>query len=69
MTRYVPDDRRYMPFEIRAIDDPRYRGEIEDRAPVHRTCRCGKTVVEVQGRPVMLDGKPVTCPRRCEEER
>jgi hypothetical protein len=27
------DDRRYMPFELRAIDDPRYRGEISRNAP------------------------------------
>lgn len=58
---HVRDDRRYMTYEMRAVDDPRYRGKVEDRTPVHRTCRCGKTVVEVHGRPT-----GVTCPRECE---
>jgi len=31
---HIPDDRRFMDFETRAIDDPRYRGKREEeKAP------------------------------------
>jgi hypothetical protein len=59
-----PDDRRYMTFEQRAADDPRYRGKIERQVPAVRTCYCGKTVVEARGVPTGW-----TCPRNCEGER
>jgi hypothetical protein len=64
---YIKDDRRYMTFEQRAVDDPRYRGERKSAAPVQKCCPCGKTVLETNGRPVMLDGKIVTCPRECDK--
>jgi hypothetical protein len=65
MSRDIPDDRRYMPFEVRAIDDARYRGELKREAPAVETCHCGKTVVATHGLPVRLDGREVTCPREC----
>jgi hypothetical protein len=61
----MTDDRRYMTHEIRAIDDPRYRGKIvAAAAPAVATCFCGKTVVATHGRPT-----GVTCPRDCEDHR
>lgn len=60
--RTFADDRRYMPHEVRAIDDPRYRGKIDATPPPVKTCFCGKTVVEAAGRPTGL-----TCPRHCGE--
>ena len=61
----MKDDRRYMTFEERAIDDPRYRGKIKSRpAPAVKTCYCGKTVIEANGRPT-----GVVCPRNCEANR
>lgn len=56
-----PEDRRYMTFEQRAQDDPRYRGVRAPKNP-KRVCRCGKTVY--------VDGfghrTGNTCPRHCE---
>lgn len=56
-----PDDRRYMTFEERAKDDPRYRGKIEVRRDRNVCCPCGKTVI--------VDGfgshTGQTCPRNC----
>ena len=43
MRNYNPDDRRYMTFEQRAQDDPRYRGKVESSRPKSRNCGCGKT--------------------------
>jgi hypothetical protein len=60
MTRHIPDDRRYMPYEIRAIDDARYRGKIKREAPAVETCYCGKTVVATHGNPTGWK-----CPRFC----
>jgi len=59
-----PDDRRYMTFEERAADDPRYRGKIEKRVPAIETCYCGKTVVKVKGHSTRVE-----CPRNCEAHR
>ena len=64
MTAHRPDDRRFMTHEIRAIDDPRYRGKIERREPAVTTCYCGKTVVATHGR-----ATGVTCPRNCDANR
>ena len=58
------DDRRYMTFEMRAADDPRYRGQIEKRAEGTVTCYCGKTVYRHNGRKVSE-----SCPRDCESHR
>jgi len=60
----MKDDRRYMTFEERAIDDPRYRGKVESRVPAIETCYCGKTVVKVKGH-----ANGVECPRNCEAHR
>ena len=57
----MTDDRRYMPHEIRAIDDRRYRGARPVAATRPATsCYCGKTVIAVHGRPT-----GVKCPRHC----
>lgn len=64
MTRQIPDDRRYMTFEVRATDDARYRGAVKRTEKPVTTCFCGKTVVATYGRPT-----GVTCPRGCEKER
>lgn len=58
------DDRRYMTHEMRAIDDPRYRGKVERREEGTVTCYCGKTVIRYNGRPVSA-----SCPRNCEANR
>lgn len=55
------DDRRFMSHEVRAIDDPRYRGEIASRPEGTVTCRCGKTVYRYNGRRVSD-----SCPRNCD---
>lgn len=57
---YIRDDRRYMSFETRAADDPRYRGKATRPVKTLVTCYCGKTVIEAAGRPT-----GVTCPREC----
>ena len=64
MRNINPDDRRYMTFEQRAADDPRYRGKVESRVPAIETCYCGKTVVKVKGH-----ANGVECPRNCEANR
>jgi hypothetical protein len=60
----MTDDRRYMSHEVRAIDDPRYRGKIERKAEGTVTCYCGKTVYRWNGHTVSEH-----CPRDCERER
>lgn len=60
---YMKDDRRYMTYEQRAIDDPRYRGKIIPRAEGTVTCYCGKTVYRHNGSVVST-----SCPRNCEKE-
>jgi hypothetical protein len=60
----MKDDRRYMTFEERAIDDPRYRGKIKEREEGTVTCRCGKTVYRYNGSAVSAE-----CPRNCEAGR
>ncbi len=64
MTRHIPDDRRYMTHEERAVEDARYRGTVKRDAPAVETCYCGKTVIATHGRPTGVE-----CPRRCEEHR
>ncbi len=61
----MKDDRRYMSFEQRAQDDPRYRGTVEKNVPCVETCSCGKTVLYAKGQRVTMDGNPVVCPRNC----
>lgn len=68
-SRHIPDDRRYMTHEVRAIDDARYRGKVECKVAAVTTCYCGKTVTHEHGRPVMVGGKPIECPRHCERAR
>lgn len=50
MQSYIPDDRRYMTFEERAKDDPRYRGTTTKSGREVTICYCGKTVTHVNGR-------------------
>jgi hypothetical protein len=66
----MTDDRRYMTWEQRAADDPRYRpggkygSKVASRVPAVATCYCGKTVIATNGHPT-----GVTCPRNCEANR
>lgn len=64
MTRTYPEDRRYMTFEQRAVDDARYRGKVERGVAIVETCYCGKTVVAARGRRT-----GAVCPRDCEQNR
>lgn len=64
----MKDDRRYMDFETRAIDDARYRGKLERSVPAIETCYCGKTVLKTNGVAVRIDGHAVICPRECKRE-
>jgi len=57
--RTYPEDRRYMSYEQRAIDDPKFRGSIRRDSAKPKVCYCGKTVLS----------HGVTCPRDCEKNR
>lgn len=59
------DDRRYMTYEERAKDDPRYRGKINRDQPKSVFCYCGKTMY-VDGFGAKTNQ---TCPRNCESYR
>lgn len=69
MTRYIKDDVRYMTHEVRIAEGYMAAPEWKTAAPAVTTCYCGKTVTHTHGRRVMAEGKPVECPRRCEEHR
>ena len=60
---HYPDDRRYMSFEERAVDDARYRGSVAARERTITCCGCGKTVTHVNDVPVRMHGEKVVCPR------
>lgn len=61
----MSDDRRYMTFEERAVDDPRYRGKLEPSERKAEVCYCGKTVYRSKTGARVSD----SCPRNCEAER
>lgn len=65
--RHIKDDIRYMPHEVRIAEGFMAAPAYTVGAKPVTTCRCGKTVTHTHGRRVMLEGKPVECPRRCEE--
>ena len=54
-TYSYPENRKYLTFEQRAADDPRYVKSAASKAKLFNVCRCGKTVVT----------DTVTCPRNC----
>jgi len=54
-TYYYPENRKYLSFEQRAADDPRYVVHAASKVKLFETCFCGKTVLAAD----------VTCPRNC----
>ena len=62
---HTPDDIRYMSHEVRIAEGYMKAPAPAPKARTITTCSCGKTVTHVSDKPVMLDGKPVTCPRGC----
>lgn len=64
MDRYIRDDIRYMPHEVRVAEG--FMAPVETKkVSTIETCRCGKTVLVARGVRVTLDGVPVECPRDC----
>ena len=63
MTKGFADDRRFMSSQAegRRGRTERFIKRISKDTPAHRTCFCGKTVVEANGIPT-----GATCPRQCE---
>lgn len=59
------DDRRYMSYEERAIDDPRYRGKVASKPQRASFCYCGKSVYRDAKGSKVSD----KCPRNCEANR